>query len=205
MDDRLPNALSIVHHISKQCSKISILTSNKDHQISAISITVEEVLLELAGAMKYFCLTAFATLLACFVVLPIDGFSVATKSIIRQNILYGHPSPFYKQKQTIFRSSPSDDVEDPKQTDGQAAKTDESEKSTLSTKDSSQSWGVTKTILLAVPLFFKFLVVLVIKFMTDLVVFPLLFSYRMCRRAKRKVLRMFNKKHTDLPNGETHP
>lgn len=51
--------------------------------------------------------------------------------------------------------------------------------------------SLTKTILLTVPLFCKFVVVLLIKFVTDLVVFPLLFLYRLAGVVKRKVLKQF--------------
>ena len=63
--------------------------------------------------------------------------------------------------------------------------------------------SVTKTVLLTVPLFCKFVVVLLIKFVTDLIVFPLLFLYRLAGMAKRKVLKVFwsyNKR--DKVNGE---
>lgn len=166
--------------------------------------------------MKYSFITTLAALVACFFVLPVDGFSVSPTTVIRrQHTPYGsspsHLFPTANSRHTVFLSSPSDDTDDlSKQTD-ETTPADASETSNKlsSTKDSSsqdRSWGVTKTILLTVPLFFKFLIVLVIKFMTDLVVFPLLFSYRMCRRAKRKVLGVFNnKKDTKLPNGETRP
>ena len=160
--------------------------------------------------MKY--ATICTAIVACFGV--IEGFSViSTTRIQRQH----SDSPSLSlvrsetnriRQQSLVLSTPSDDADD------LAKPTDESvpavEPSQLSTNDSSttassappkKSWGVTKTILLTVPLFFKFLVVLVIKFMTDLIVFPLLVSYRMCRRAKRKVLGMFETK----PNGETRP
>jgi hypothetical protein len=157
--------------------------------------------------MHYSCFTILVALIACFGVYPIDGFSLSTKTIhLQRQRTPGNSSPLLfhignTRQQTFFRSS-SDDTDD-------LAKSTETpaEASEPSTVPSQKSWGVTKTILLTVPLFFKFLVVLVIKFMTDLVVFPLLFSYRMCRRAKRKVLGVFRKtkKDTKLPNGETRP
>jgi len=67
----------------------------------------------------------------------------------------------------------------------------------------SEKMGFMRTMLLALPLFFKFAIVLLIKFLTDLVVFPLLFLYRIARLTKRKVTGLFRK--TDLkdvkPNG----
>jgi len=77
---------------------------------------------------------------------------------------------------------------------------------------------VMKTILLAVPLFCKFVIVLVVKFLTDLVVFPLLFLYRLARLGKRRILRMFrgggsngkpnnsnSNNNREYPNGERAP
>jgi len=68
--------------------------------------------------------------------------------------------------------------------------------------------GKIATLLLAIPLLCKFFLVLGIKFLTDLVVFPLLFLYRMARVGKKKVLSLFAKSTLDksingqLPNGE---
>lgn len=58
-------------------------------------------------------------------------------------------------------------------------------------KDEPMRGGISRTIVLAVPLMLKFVVVLLIKFLTDLVVFPLLLLYRFARRTKRRVLRLF--------------
>jgi hypothetical protein len=65
--------------------------------------------------------------------------------------------------------------------------------------------GLTKTILLTVPLFCKFVIVLLIKFVTDLIVFPLLFLYRLAGIGKRRFLKMIGKgpDMTEKPNGET--
>jgi hypothetical protein len=57
-------------------------------------------------------------------------------------------------------------------------------------KQQLPSGGLTRTLLLAVPLFCKFVMVLMIKFLTDLVVFPLLFLYRMARKVKRGLVRI---------------
>jgi hypothetical protein len=51
-----------------------------------------------------------------------------------------------------------------------------------------------KTAALALPLFCKFLIVMVIKFLTDLVVFPLLMLYRFARLTKRNILGFFRSK-----------
>jgi hypothetical protein len=79
------------------------------------------------------------------------------------------------------------------------------------TKDNAPTrGGLSRTLVLAVPLMLKFVIVLIIKFLTDLVVFPLLLLYRFARLTKRKVLRLFgvtttkdNKNSLDgiTPNG----
>ncbi len=58
-----------------------------------------------------------------------------------------------------------------------------------STGKKENDGSVTRTFLLAVPLFFKFVIVLLIKFLTDLVVFPLLFLYRLLRLAFQSITR----------------
>lgn len=45
------------------------------------------------------------------------------------------------------------------------------------------------SLILLPTLLFKFLIVMLVKFATDIVVFPLLYAYRMCRKGKRKVMR----------------
>lgn len=62
--------------------------------------------------------------------------------------------------------------------------------------------GVARKAVLLVPLFCKFLLVLAIKFATDLVVLPLLWTYRLFRLAKRKTLGMFGVEVVK-PNGTT--
>lgn len=64
--------------------------------------------------------------------------------------------------------------------------------------------------LLTVPLFLKFIAVLLIKFVTDVVVYPLLLFYRLARRTKRKVLRLLgggdngsSSNNNIKPNGST--
>lgn len=52
-----------------------------------------------------------------------------------------------------------------------------------------ESRSIATIILLAVPLFCKFVIVLLIKFLTDLVVFPLLWLYRLARLTKRRILK----------------
>mmetsp|Transcript_3595 Transcript_3595/g.8628 ORF Transcript_3595/g.8628 Transcript_3595/m.8628 type:complete len:263 (-) Transcript_3595:100-888(-) len=57
---------------------------------------------------------------------------------------------------------------------------------------SSSSSSSVQSKLLTVPLFLKFIAVLLIKFLTDLVVYPMLLLYRLARRTKRKLLSMIN-------------
>lgn len=68
---------------------------------------------------------------------------------------------------------------------------------------SDEKRSITKTVLLTVPLFCKFVVVLLIKFVTDLIVFPLLFLYRLAGTAKRSILKKLGSfKKIDKVNGE---
>eukprot|EP00533_Pseudo-nitzschia_delicatissima_P003070 CAMPEP_0116083750 /NCGR_PEP_ID=MMETSP0327-20121206/3442_1 /TAXON_ID=44447 /ORGANISM="Pseudo-nitzschia delicatissima, Strain B596" /LENGTH=95 /DNA_ID=CAMNT_0003574663 /DNA_START=276 /DNA_END=563 /DNA_ORIENTATION=- len=48
-------------------------------------------------------------------------------------------------------------------------------------------------VILVLPLFCKFIVVLMIKFLTDLVVYPSLLLFRLARRTKRKIVATFDK------------
>jgi len=72
-------------------------------------------------------------------------------------------------------------------------------------RDDTNDGGALRMIFLAVPLFCKFVLVLLIKFMTDLVVIPMLFLYRQGQKAKRRLRKMFSRNSIDKtkPNGET--
>jgi len=59
------------------------------------------------------------------------------------------------------------------------------------------------SVLFTVPLLFKFIAVLCIKFLTDAVVFPSLFLYRLIRRIKRKTISFFQQDGSIKPNGAT--
>lgn len=59
--------------------------------------------------------------------------------------------------------------------------------------DEDEARGITRTVLLTVPLFCKFVIVLMIKFVTDLIVFPLLWLYKLAGVVKRRILRLFGK------------
>jgi hypothetical protein len=52
--------------------------------------------------------------------------------------------------------------------------------------------SISRTLVLAIPLMLKFALVLMIKFLTDLVVFPLLFTYRAVRIMKRRMFKVWN-------------
>ena len=86
--------------------------------------------------------------------------------------------------------SSSSQVEERSSGGGEGNKDDSSSDAT----DLEEKRGVTRTVLLAVPLFCKFVIVLLIKFVTDLVVFPLLFLYRALRLAKRRLLKLLGMK-----------
>ena len=53
--------------------------------------------------------------------------------------------------------------------------------------------SLSRTLVLAVPLLLKFVLVLMIKFLTDLVVFPLLFTYRGTRIMKRRIFKIWDR------------
>jgi hypothetical protein len=110
-----------------------------------------------------------------------------------------------------LQKSPSDD--ESAETEADAAGTEkaadagpdaaapvQTDKSLEGKKDSSVLW---KTVVLAVPLFCKFVIVLVIKFLTDLVVFPLLLLYRLARLTKRRILNFFQSKGDGNVNGSS--
>lgn len=51
--------------------------------------------------------------------------------------------------------------------------------------------SLSRTLLVAIPLMTKFALVLIIKFLTDLVVFPLLLTYRALRLSKRRMVKIW--------------
>lgn len=75
-------------------------------------------------------------------------------------------------------------------------------KESTSSDGKMSSGGVVRTLLLAGPLFCKFVIVLAIKFLTDLVVFPLLFLYRGIRLVKQRVLLIFGIDARKKPNNK---
>jgi hypothetical protein len=68
---------------------------------------------------------------------------------------------------------------------------------------SDEKRSITSTVLLTVPLFCKFVIVLLIKFVTDLILYPLLFLYRLVGAAKRSLFKKIDSfKRTEKVNGE---
>mmetsp|Transcript_10556 Transcript_10556/g.13783 ORF Transcript_10556/g.13783 Transcript_10556/m.13783 type:complete len:93 (-) Transcript_10556:226-504(-) len=64
-------------------------------------------------------------------------------------------------------------------------------------REKAEGFGPLTAALLAIPLLCKFVIVLLIKFMTDLVVYPLLLLYRLARMTKNKFLRLIGKEDKD--------
>ena len=60
-------------------------------------------------------------------------------------------------------------------------------------KDDEATNSQKSNAILVIPLFCKFMIVLMIKFLTDLVVFPTLFVWRLARKTKRKIVGWFDK------------
>lgn len=92
-------------------------------------------------------------------------------------------------------------AEDSNEDSGEVKTGDEEETKTpiKRTDDLEEKRGVTATILLAVPLLIKFVIVLAIKIATDLVVLPLLLLYRLVRLAKRRFLKLIGKEAPQSP------
>lgn len=101
-----------------------------------------------------------------------------------------------------FLSMSAEESKDQEETGGEAAAQNTQALIVEEDDDTEGKRSVAKTILLTVPLFCKFVVVLLIKFVTDLVVFPLLFLYRLVGTAKRKVIKRFGGQRFDKVNGE---
>lgn len=76
---------------------------------------------------------------------------------------------------------------------------------TTNKKGVSDNVSQSSRVILFFPLVFKFVIVLMIKFLTDAVVYPSLFIYRMARRAKRKIIGAFDRSSPSniKPNGES--
>jgi hypothetical protein len=119
---------------------------------------------------------------ALFMTKPADDDSTLSSSEDAGKV----PSSSTTGEETAAASASSDDV---------AAAATANKNNTLSKRQRNDvnQGGIARTILVAIPLMCKFCLVLIIKFMTDLVVFPLLFLYRIARLSKRKLLQMFGR------------
>lgn len=89
------------------------------------------------------------------------------------------------QAQLVHKMTSNDDDEEVK-TEVVESKPTSEEKGTGGTSNSSNN-GFLTALFLAPPLIAKFGIVLLVKIVTDLVVFPLLFMYRFCQTVKAKV------------------
>lgn len=61
--------------------------------------------------------------------------------------------------------------------------------------------GFLTALIVGPPLIAKFAVVLLVKFLTDVIVFPLLFLYRMCKNVKNRIVGLFVKDDTMKGDG----
>lgn len=98
------------------------------------------------------------------------------------------------QRLTVAKMSTKDDDIVIQQTN--LAVTNSGNETNSSTNGSSRTINrssLSRTLVLAVPLMLKFVLVLMIKFLTDLVVFPLLFTYRGTRVMKRRIFKIWNR------------
>eukprot|EP00571_Detonula_confervacea_P013612 CAMPEP_0172310810 /NCGR_PEP_ID=MMETSP1058-20130122/12704_1 /TAXON_ID=83371 /ORGANISM="Detonula confervacea, Strain CCMP 353" /LENGTH=213 /DNA_ID=CAMNT_0013023753 /DNA_START=98 /DNA_END=739 /DNA_ORIENTATION=- len=73
---------------------------------------------------------------------------------------------------------------------------------TTTTDESDDSKKSAYSLILLPTMLFKFAIVMLVKFATDIVVFPLLFSYRMARLGKRKFMRGLKKLFGQKDEGE---
>ena len=97
------------------------------------------------------------------------------------------PSASVARSSPLFMSEPAEDPDTnvPPPEEEQTKLSEEKEKS--------------KNVLSFVPLFFKFCVVLAVKFITDVLVFPPLFLWRFIRLIYRKFLNLIGKGSKDKP------
>jgi len=60
-------------------------------------------------------------------------------------------------------------------------------------KKGKERSGFLTALIVGPPLIAKFAIVLMVKFLTDVIVFPLLFLYRMCKSLKNRIVGLFGK------------
>ena len=98
-----------------------------------------------------------------------------------------------------FMTEKEEDEDVAAKTKGAASAKSESKQ--VSKKEEKERSGFWTALILGPPLLAKFGIVLLVKFLTDLVVFPLLFLYRMCRLVKIKLMGVFRKDEEGKVNG----
>jgi hypothetical protein len=107
---------------------------------------------------------------------------------------------------TLLAASASDDdtASSEESKDETAASTPVGDKAVAKNEDdnASETPSSAKNALLTVPLFIKFFIVLVIKAVTDLVVYPVLLLWRLAHNVKRRILGLFRKGGKTKTNGE---
>lgn len=72
---------------------------------------------------------------------------------------------------------------------------------TNNSEKGGKRWSASSLVIVP-TLIFKFTIVLLVKFATDIVVYPILWTYRLARRGKQKVLGMFGAAEEVKLNGE---
>lgn len=140
----------------------------------------------MAGLFQQFALTAL------FLILSADAF---TNQITRQGAALVPPSISYAPTSSLFGNKRSnrpkifmtEEANEPEEPEIQTTNSSEGE------EGDQVEEKRTRTLLLTVPLFCKFFVVLVLKIATDLIVYPLLFLYRLAGIVKRKVLSLIGR------------
>lgn len=138
---------------------------------------------------------AAAILLAqCF------AFTLRCPAVTTSNARIAASSPLFRSTQVTKRVPLFMSTDEPKGEEAAAVEdVDEDDED-----GAEEPRSLLRTIILTVPLFCKFCVVLAIKFVTDLIVFPLLFLYRLAGLTKRRILKMFGSGgKIDKVNGET--
>mmetsp|Transcript_15911 Transcript_15911/g.20200 ORF Transcript_15911/g.20200 Transcript_15911/m.20200 type:complete len:178 (-) Transcript_15911:299-832(-) len=101
-------------------------------------------------------------------------------------LLFSSPMMKRRKIQPLHKMASSDEEEEVK-TEVVGGKSQNKEKVTGGTFNSNNN-GFLTALFLAPPLIAKFGIVILVKIVTDLVVFPLLFLYRLCQTIKSKVV-----------------
>eukprot|EP00531_Pseudo-nitzschia_arenysensis_P019612 CAMPEP_0116135076 /NCGR_PEP_ID=MMETSP0329-20121206/10997_1 /TAXON_ID=697910 /ORGANISM="Pseudo-nitzschia arenysensis, Strain B593" /LENGTH=139 /DNA_ID=CAMNT_0003629851 /DNA_START=218 /DNA_END=637 /DNA_ORIENTATION=- len=116
-----------------------------------------------------------------------------TASTTQSSVTRTIPSQFLEQKLGIqptiaTRQSPATQLT-------MSSDDSSSEKEALKEKENGDEASNTQksNVILVLPLFCKFLVVLMIKFLTDLVVYPSLLLFRLAKKTKRKIIATFDR------------